>query len=1142
MSQIPDSGDPGDVYGSMGFGDRKPEVLTDATWQHMRERFAELRELSDGGQALVFEGKEKLKPHRWVAIKVYRGNSADERRLFEREVAMVGSPHLPRDLVVGLYAIAREGNIQPYLVLERINGREPLDYVQSPEPLSMLRRIELFATYCRAMQRLHDCNLVLRDVSARNVLIEPGDRVRFIDFAGATRSEKGYENASASIPIATHDSVPIEVVQGEIKASKQTDLFAAAGIGFLMLTSKAKGQVLQEAGITDENHAQAQPLWDAELTRCEVPPPIRQIVLKGLQKADPRLDPDPGVYAKVEQLADDIAAWKQSVIAAQQSVERRRQFRLVAALLLLVAIPGLWCWWQWQQAKQASNLVVSRRLVGELQQQTGQLALREHPAVKRLLEKAASTGRKLEDAQTRGESHAVSLKLADEMQSALRSALNIGREIERGSQLREAIGKVLLEDEATEKAGFWVTAAPMIGQRRDELHRRYVALAEQIQAGQTASLAESLARLQADLGELFRINIEARSAFDARFGYRRGKEQVPERLLASDRFREIDATAQQAEKAWEVTVGNGDKSLSLARSLFGIAQQDLDKWLRENLNPEELAALEKDSQARVAELEVERQKLLADVERQTGEVRTLNEQFTKLTQERLDDQQKLATATTTLASEQKLRREAEAKAVKLDETQKKLSEVTATLEPSVKRLDEAKQKLTETTSKLAVAEQERDRHQQEAARWKKLAQENPGVRIAINEQLATIEQDIGKLDPKNWDAAHAALGKAAAEYRRLEAERAELVKPNAFEPKHPKVRAKDAELADAEALYEKALKKRDDADKLAFAKLQQQIDARQKLHDDERALGVAEQNAELVQLRSQIAALKQTQVLHADGAQRAQGQGKQPTLTEMLALAGASASGGLGAGTKAGDRRVMRVRGFDVAFRWCPPGPFQMGSPASEAERSTDEGQVAVTLTKGFWMLETEVTQDLWTAFMGLRSDWTVGSGPKYPAYNVTHDEAIEFCRKINDEIKAEAAGKGILVRLPTEAEWEYACRAGTKTAYSFGNDAAKLGDHAWHSGNSNNGAHPVGQKQPNDWGLRDMHGNLWEWCSDWYDSKLSGGTNPTGPSTGSDRCFRGGGWGRSGSGRFRSAYRNWSTPSFRAGYLGFRVAAVPQQ
>jgi sulfatase-modifying factor enzyme 1 len=111
------------------------------------------------------------------------------------------------------------------------------------------------------------------------------------------------------------------------------------------------------------------------------------------------------------------------------------------------------------------------------------------------------------------------------------------------------------------------------------------------------------------------------------------------------------------------------------------------------------------------------------------------------------------------------------------------------------------------------------------------------------------------------------------------------------------------------------------------------------------------------------------------------------------------------AGNKAGDRVVIRVTGVDLAFRWCPAGTFQMGSAPNETGRSDDENQVSVTLTNGFWMPETEVTQELWTAIMGARSGWTVGRGAKYPAYDVSHDEAFEFCRQLNNLLQADAAG-----------------------------------------------------------------------------------------------------------------------------------------
>ena len=160
--------------------------------------------------------------------------------------------------------------------------------------------------------------------------------------------------------------------------------------------------------------------------------------------------------------------------------------------------------------------------------------------------------------------------------------------------------------------------------------------------------------------------------------------------------------------------------------------------------------------------------------------------------------------------------------------------------------------------------------------------------------------------------------------------------------------------------------------------------------------------------------------------------------------------------------------------------------------------------------------------------------GPRNPVEAVSWDDAVEFFRKLS-ALPAEKAA-GYVYRLPTEAEWEYACRAGTMTEYSFGNDESELGDYAWHASNSGNTTHPVGSKQPNPWGLHDMHGNVWEWCQDWHGDYPRGAvTDPTGPSSGSFRVLRGGGWVH-GSEYCRSANRGGSTPDDRGSYYGFRV------
>ena len=229
-----------------------------------------------------------------------------------------------------------------------------------------------------------------------------------------------------------------------------------------------------------------------------------------------------------------------------------------------------------------------------------------------------------------------------------------------------------------------------------------------------------------------------------------------------------------------------------------------------------------------------------------------------------------------------------------------------------------------------------------------------------------------------------------------------------------------------------------------------------------------------------------------------------------------------------------------------PAGTFTMGSPVGEKDREANEAQVTVTLTKPFWLGKTEVTQGQWQAMMGTepwKGQPLVQADKDCPATYVSFFDAVEFCETLTDlERKAGKLKANEEYRLPTEAQWEYACRAGTTTEYSFGDDVSTFGEYGWFSGNTvdaNSGeqyARKFGIKKPNPWGLFDMHGNVWEWCSDRYDEKLSGGTDPVGPEGGSNRVFRGGDWGST-PGRCRSAYRFSSVPSRRSLNLGFRVA-----
>jgi formylglycine-generating enzyme required for sulfatase activity len=179
------------------------------------------------------------------------------------------------------------------------------------------------------------------------------------------------------------------------------------------------------------------------------------------------------------------------------------------------------------------------------------------------------------------------------------------------------------------------------------------------------------------------------------------------------------------------------------------------------------------------------------------------------------------------------------------------------------------------------------------------------------------------------------------------------------------------------------------------------------------------------------------------------------------------------------------------------------------------------------------VTQSEYQRLMG--SNPSSFKGDRHPVEQVSWEDATEFIQKLNGLPEERAAGR--VYRLPTESEWEYACRAGSSTAYCFGEEDARLGEYAWYGKNSGNKTHPVGQKTSNAWGLYDMHGNVWEWCSDWYGDYPSGSVrDPKGASTGSCRVDRGGSW-YNVAANCRSANRFRRAPSNRNDYLGFRLA-----
>ncbi len=229
----------------------------------------------------------------------------------------------------------------------------------------------------------------------------------------------------------------------------------------------------------------------------------------------------------------------------------------------------------------------------------------------------------------------------------------------------------------------------------------------------------------------------------------------------------------------------------------------------------------------------------------------------------------------------------------------------------------------------------------------------------------------------------------------------------------------------------------------------------------------------------------------------------------------------------------VKTANTGIVLRLIPAGRFTMGSPTTEAGRYSEEVQHQVALTQAFYCGKFEVTQGQWQAVMGSNPSYFQNAGLEAPIEQVCWDDCQTFLKKL---CEMEGVAEGIY-RLLTEAEWEYACRAGTTSAYSFGDNPSTLGEYAWYRDNSGNTTHPVGQKMPNAYGLHDMIGNVWEWCQDRYASYPSGPqVDPLGPADGSNRIYRGSGWGNYARG-CRSANRLWDLPSRPSASIGFRLA-----
>ena len=338
--------------------------------------------------------------------------------------------------------------LQPYVVLEHIDGKPIVEYVQAARSMSVGEKISLWERLCRSLHRLHQCHLVFGDLSPKNVLVEKGDVIRFIDLAGSKLLKKAYSGSQSSQNIATPNVMPAVWLNGEARTALWTDIYAASAIGFLMLTGHDKGDVLAAQ-------------WDAELKAHHVPGGIRRVVLKGLREKDTNKTDDPNLYPTAEHLANDITNWRKTQVRRRALLQ---QSVVMLVLLMIVGGIGAVGWMKYEAERQAHDV----RTFQDLQRQVERLPNVTHPGVAKFVEQASQT-----DLGGSGRPRVANLRPGI---AALRQALSVSRDVEWAESMRESLGEVLNESP-------WLLSAKAIAERKNDLAKRFLQLKEELASG-----------------------------------------------------------------------------------------------------------------------------------------------------------------------------------------------------------------------------------------------------------------------------------------------------------------------------------------------------------------------------------------------------------------------------------------------------------------------------------------------------------------------------------------------------------------------------------------------------------------------------------------------------------------------------------
>lgn len=1060
--------------------------LNNATLNRLKEWDVEViaRLSKPGACGDVYKAKNNWN-HELVVKVVKRPNERDQLKRHRRECQILAAGKIPRGLapefrhaqVVNLpksgdeshqideddsHWRAQDEAERPMLVMTLVRGCEVDDYANAANQASLDDRIDLCIQMFEGLSRLHKVRIVHGDLSSRNVMVDEGNSVCFVDYGCAV--DLGRVSATITSEITrsgTPGYAPRAQLDGKAPPCIWTDVRALSAVAYDLLAKERH----------DENYSIEEK--KSRLTKAKVPKEVAAIILKGLREKRLHLKIDSELFPDAGSVADALRAWRRKEKMRRPSLA----FGMTSAALLMLAAIG---WWQWSVESAAGQ----RQTVTVLRRQAESLASRSQRAIgeqldefDRALAEFDSKSSDLGPLQRR--------QRLGELTGKLQDLLARGQRLDRSLPRYTIVGQILAKIP-------WESEAKRLGEVRAQLQARLTKLGEALDRGEVDQQDERLETFAKDVLDAWEANEAARSCVAARVEFDNLWKSVPDRLRTEQRaeYDQRAASAAQVQLQWHEA--DSRAGFELTKKALGEARDSLAKWLdeRENTsekiaramnNAQHVAALEKqlkDGETRFASAQSDIEKL----RRQYTDLSELNQQdrlsLQRKTSELTETTRRLSETTEKLKTEQdratKLQKQTEA-----DQTQ--LAEVTKQKSLAEKQRDELDGKLKTAQTDLDKSRQDLDTAHIESRTWKQKAE-------TAQAQLASRPTNEAKAPSEPKPVAPQSGDSIAA--------RTEV---SLFLPITGTV------LATALVAFVLRWLEQLAAQQVAVVGGRESPLTRNGREASSRGKNVAEIMAEV---RNRPTSLSTAQ---------------PPELTSIAD------------GTQAGQLLTLTVKGIPVRFRWCPAGTFQMGSPAGENGGRDDEHQRSVTLTKGFWLMETECTQRLWVAVMGSALNWSkgYGKGDDYPVYNVSHDEAVEFSKRMQSLL-----GGAVKVSLPTEAQWEYACRAGTTTRYSF-DDESKLGEYAWYESNSGRTTHPVAQKKPNAWGLHDMHGNVWEWCSDWHSASPSGERDPSGPWQGSDRVGRGGGW--YGSAWYcRSANRSRGAPGNRSDDLGFRLSLVP--